>query len=83
MVSTNLKARTKLTADIQSRMLNTENLKRKMSKRVPDFKVFKDMQNNSGESFSCNFLSEIPIDCLQKEYNKAVIDAFEYRYDTL
>lgn len=28
-------------------------------------------------------MSEIPIDCLQKEYNKAVMDAFEYMYDPL
>ena len=41
------------------------------------------MQANSGESFSCNFLSEIPIELLQKEYNKAIMEAFEYRYDTL
>lgn len=49
--------------------------------KVPGFQNFQDLKALGGESFSCNFLSEISIENLQKEYYKSVDEAYEYRYD--
>lgn len=83
-MQTKVLVKTKLKSELQSRIpIKLEGKTEEEEQEEQNIeKIRKEMQA-SGESFSCNFLSEIPIHMLQKEYNKAIIDAFEYKYDTL